>query len=96
MSSLPIKRRKTQIVVEEAAHTAEHIIEQTKEAIAGMVKILGGILKKSADEKYDTLTNLHIIAGRGATFQEKIAESISQFNKTLQLLDDIDAMEAGR
>ena len=96
IASLPIKRRKIQIIVEEAALTAERIITQTREAMEGMVKILGGILKKTADGKYDTLTNLSALAGRGTTFQEGITESINQLKKTIQLMDDIDAMEAGR
>jgi hypothetical protein len=94
MSSLSIKRRKIQIVVEDAVHTAERIIEQTREAMSGMIKILEGILKKSDDGKYDGLSNLHALAGRGTTFQEGIAEAITQFKKTLTLMDDIDAMEA--
>ncbi|MCL1812367.1 MAG: DUF5312 domain-containing protein [Treponema sp.] len=96
MTSLPVKRRKIQIVVEEAAHTAERIIEQTKDAMAGMVKVLGGIMRKSSDDKYDTLANLNVLAGRGTSFQDGIKESITSLNKTLQLLEDIDAMEAGR
>jgi hypothetical protein len=96
MSSLPVKRRKIQIVVEEAAHTAERIIEQTRDSLKGMVKILNGILKQGKDDKYDSLTNLSFIAGRGMTFVDGIKESITSLNKTLQLMDDIDAMEAGR
>jgi actin-like ATPase involved in cell morphogenesis len=96
MSSLPVKRRKLQKVVEEAANITEHIISQTKEAVTGMTKILNGILKKSADDKYDTLSNLNVIAGRGTAFLDGIRESIIHLNKTSQLMDDIDAMEAGR
>jgi hypothetical protein len=96
MSSLPVKRRKVQIVVEDAARDAEKIINQTREAIEGMIKILGGILKKSADEKYDTLINMSALAGRGTSFTEGITQSINQFKRALQLMDDIDAMEMGR
>jgi len=93
MTSLPIKRRKAQIIMEEAAGTALDIISQTREALEGMIRILEGINKKNTDGKYDTLTNISVIAGRGASFQEGINESIDQLKKTLQLLDDIDAME---
>jgi hypothetical protein len=96
MSSLPVKRRKIQIVVEEAARDAERIVDQAREAIEGMINILGGILKKSADEKYDTLINLSALAGRGTAFVDGITQSIDLFKKALKLLDDIDAMETGR
>ncbi|GHV85356.1 hypothetical protein AGMMS50230_09640 [Spirochaetia bacterium] len=96
MSSLPVRRRKVQIVVEEAAREAERIIEQSREAMEGLIKVLGGILKKSVDGKYDTLSNLQAFTGRTAVFTDGVTESINQFKKTLQLLDDIDAMEAGR
>ena len=95
MSSLPVKRRKIQIVVEEAARDVERIISQAREAMEGMVKVLGGILKKSADEKYDTLLNLSVF-GRGPAFTEGIANAVSQFAKTLKLLEDVAAMDAGK
>ena len=96
MSSLPVKRRKIQMVVEEAVHEANQIIASTREALEGMINILGGILQKSPGGKYDTLVNLSVIAGRGTTFQNGLADSIRLCTKTLQLLDDIDIMEAGR
>jgi hypothetical protein len=96
MSSLPVKRRKVQIVVEEAARDAERIIGQAREAMGGMINVLGGILKKSADGKYDTLINISAIAGRGTSFVDGITHSTDLFKTALKLLDDIDAMEAGR
>ncbi|MDR1306959.1 MAG: DUF5312 domain-containing protein [Treponema sp.] len=96
MSSLPVKRRKIQIVVEEAARDAERIIDQAREAMEGMINILGGVLKKSADEKYDTLINISALTGRGTAFADGITQSVDLFKKALRLLDDIDAMETGR
>jgi hypothetical protein len=61
-----------------------------------MINILNGILKKDPDGKYDTLGNLSRLAGKGPAFLNGISESIQKFRKTLQLLDDIDAMESGR
>ncbi|MDR2313780.1 MAG: DUF5312 domain-containing protein [Spirochaetaceae bacterium] len=96
MSSLPIKRRKIQIVVEEAAEDAEKIIKEAREAMGRMINVLGGILKKSPDEKYDSLANLQALSGRGTVFVDGVSKSISQFRKALQLMDEIDAMEAGK
>ncbi|MDR2211295.1 MAG: DUF5312 domain-containing protein [Spirochaetaceae bacterium] len=96
MSSLPIKRRKIQIVMEEAAEDAERIIGEAREAMTRMINVLGGILKKSPDGKYDSLSNLSALSGRGTAFADGIVKSISQFRKALQLLDEIDSMETGR
>jgi hypothetical protein len=95
MSSLPIKRRKVQIVQGEAAADAAKIITQTRESMKGMTKILGGITGKTKDDNYDTLSNLSHM-GKGATFLQSIVECIEQFNKSLKLLDEIDAMEMER
>jgi hypothetical protein len=94
MSSLPVKRRKVQIVMEEASADAAKILIQTREAMQGMVRILGGVIGKK-DENYDALSNLSRM-GKGTTFVEAITECIEQFNKSLKLLEEIDAMEAGR
>ncbi|MDR2768130.1 MAG: DUF5312 domain-containing protein [Treponema sp.] len=97
MTSLPVKRRKIQLVMEEASRDAKRILEQTREAISGMIRILGGILRKSVDGKYDTLTNFSVVAGaRVDLFNDGVTESINQFRKALQLLDEVDAMEAAR
>jgi hypothetical protein len=36
------------------------------------------------------------LSGKGTRFVTGIGETIQQFQKVLQLLDDIEAMEAGR
>jgi len=96
MSSLPVKRRKTQIVQEEAGHEAEKIISQTKDALKGMIKILEGILQRSPDGKYDSLANLAFFNVKGVPFTDGINESLIQLKKTFQLLNDVEVMEAGR
>lgn len=95
ISSLPVKRRKIQIIMEEASMDAYKIIEQTKYALNGMIKILEGILKIGTDAKYDTLTNFSVLNIRGTAFTDGINESIVQFKKTLQLLSDVEAIEDG-
>ncbi|MDR2182165.1 MAG: DUF5312 domain-containing protein [Treponema sp.] len=97
MTSLPVKRRKIQMVMEEASRDAVRILDQTREAISGMIRILGGILRRSVDGKYDTLTNFSVVAGaRVDLFNDGVTETINQFRKALQLLDEIDVMDAAR
>ena len=92
MTSLPIKRRKIQIVLQEASRAAERIIDQTKDAIKGMIMVLGGIIRKSADDKYDSLTNI-IAFGRPATFFGNLQLCIDRFQKATRLMDDINSIE---
>jgi len=93
--ALPIKRRKVQIVLDEASREAERIIEQTQEALEAMIRILVGITKTGTDDKYDTLVNLSSFNTRGGIiFTNVLAETLSQLKKTLQLLNDVLALES--
>jgi hypothetical protein len=96
MSSLPVKRRKIQLVLQDASGEAKRIIERTRAAVRAMINVLNGILKKDFEGKYDGLGNMSQFSGRGPAFINGITESIQKFQKTLQLLDDIDVMESGR
>ena len=96
MSSLPVKRRKIQIVTEEAQGDAEKILEQAQEASNIMVNILGGILGRDSRGKYFTLNNLTKLAGKDGRFITGIGEVILQFQRVLKLLEDIETMESGR
>jgi hypothetical protein len=96
MSSLQIKRRKIQLVMEDANRDAERIVERVQEAIQTMINVLNGIIKKDPNGKYDTLGNLSHLAGRGASLINGVIDAIQKLQKTLQLLDDIDTMESDR
>ena len=98
MSSLPIKRRKMQVVATEASEDAGKILEQAVEASRSMVNILNGILGKDSRAKYDTLANLSKMAGKDKDniFIAGLNETAQQFQKVLKILDDIEAMESGR
>jgi hypothetical protein len=95
MTSLPIKRRKIQLVLQEASKIAGEIIDQTRDAIEGMIKILSGIIKKSADDKYDSLANLATF-GRPVVFVGNLQSCIDQLRKTIKLMDDIADIENAR
>ncbi|MDR0624607.1 MAG: DUF5312 domain-containing protein [Treponema sp.] len=96
MSSLPVKRRKVQLVLQDASGEAQKIITGARRAVQSMVNILNGILGNSSGGKYGGLGNAARLSGRGTTLVNSIGDAIQKFQKTLQLLDDIDAMESGR
>lgn len=91
MTSLSVKRRKMQIILDEAFETAAAILEQTKDAMRGMIKILGGIINNEG--KYGSLSNIQVI-GKAPDFAAGLQSCIDLFGQTLKLLDDIDTSEA--
>jgi hypothetical protein len=95
ISSLPVKRRKVQILMEEVSTEATRIIWQTKDALNGLIRTLDGILKKGNDNKYDTLNNLSIFNTRGTSFIDGVNIAETQIKKTLELLRDVEAIEDG-
>jgi hypothetical protein len=96
ISSLQTKGRKIQIVLEEASDWALNIMEQTRRACKSMANTLNEILEKDVKRKYNTLTNISKLSGKSPRFVTDIGKAVQQFQKVLQLLDDIDATEAAR
>jgi hypothetical protein len=96
MSSLSVKRHKIQLVENEASEEAKKIIDRTRDAIILMIKVLGGILIKSADGRFDTLANLADMSGKTDSFATGVSSTIKTLTKTLELMDKINIMEAGR
>jgi len=96
MSSLPIKRRKIQIVLEEASEDAEKILYQARDASTSMVNVLNGILGKNNYGKYEPLSNHAKIAGKGSQFNADLVETVQRFQTVVKILNDMEAMESGR
>jgi hypothetical protein len=93
MSAVPVKRRKVQLVLEEAAGESAGIIEGVKTAITGMILILNGILKKDPTGKYGLLENLSVLAGKGTEFLDGLVDTVNKFQRVLYILEDISVLE---
>ncbi|MDR1239442.1 MAG: DUF5312 domain-containing protein [Treponema sp.] len=96
MSSLQVKRRKIQLALQDASGEAKRIIDSVRRAAQSMINILNGILGKEPGGRYDALGNLGQLSGKGSAFTTGIADAIQKFQKTLQIMNDIDVMESGR
>jgi len=98
MSSLPIpvKRRKIQIIIEEAEEDAKTILDQIVYASQTMINILNGILGRDSKGRYFPLVNLSTVVGKNTEFMAGMNEVIKSFELVLRVLDDIEAMEIGR
>ena len=96
MSSLPVKRKKAQVVIDEASDDAEKILRQTRNACGSMVNLLKGILGENPKGLYEPLTNLSIIAAKVNRYIAGINETIEKFETVIRILNEIEVMEYER
>jgi hypothetical protein len=94
MSSLPVKRRKVQLVLEDASRIVSGIIERPRLAMKSMINILNGIMKKEPGGKYDSLNNLTQLTVKIPLLVNGMNDTIQKFQTALQLLDDIEAVDS--
>jgi truncated hemoglobin YjbI len=94
MSSLPAKRRKTQIILDEAAEGAARIAAAARTAFKAMADLLKGITGEESGGKYGPLSNLDKLGGKGIPLTDLLG-AVDQFQRALKILDEIDLMEAG-
>ena len=96
MSPLQVKRRKTQIVVEEASEDAEKIVGPVKEATESIINLLTGIIGKDTTGKYETLINLAKIATMNTQFTTGLNDVIEKFKTVRKIFQEIDDTENGK
>jgi heme oxygenase len=97
MSSLSVKRRKIQMVVQEASEESMKMITGAREAFKAMVQVLDGILRKDSAGVFDTISNLQALGGKNsAALTSGIDQAVVKLESALKLLDEVNFMEAGK
>jgi hypothetical protein len=91
--SLVIKHRKIQIILDEASSEAVAIIEDARRSVSSMIHILGGIIGMEGGGKYSPLSNLAKLSGKSGEFIKSINEAAQKFQKTLEILDEVDSLD---
>ncbi|MDR0642990.1 MAG: DUF5312 domain-containing protein [Treponema sp.] len=94
MSSLPVKRRKIQLVLDDAGGEGRGIVEKAKVSIDSITNIIAGILKKEPGGRYDSLSNLPQMEARIPNFQANLREIGEKFSNTRRILEDVIVLEA--
>jgi hypothetical protein len=90
-----LRRRKIQRAINEASAEAERILTSAKQAVAELIKILAGFIRKESDGNYDALVNITRLSSEIPGFVSGIGNSIRQFQQVLQFLDAIAMLESG-
>ena len=96
MVALPVKRRRIQIIIEDAEENTGKILEGILNALHCMINVLGGFLGNEPGGKYLPLLNHAKFEEKDAHFVSGMEEAVLIFNKVLELLGTIEAMESGR
>jgi hypothetical protein len=93
VQSITIRKRKVHSILEEVEGQVEKIISNAYNALALMDKVLNGIASGSQGGKYDTLTNLAKIQGKGTQFIDGLHAAIDNIHNAVKLLDSIKAVK---
>jgi hypothetical protein len=93
MTSLPVKRRKIQMALEDASGESGQILKRAGEAMKLLISLLAGIARREPGGKYDSLANLEDIEAQEPDFINRLVSAIQLFQETLDLLAGIDLTE---
>jgi len=88
VQSVTVRKRKTNILMEEINSTIQKITEDAKKAMVSMEKILSGIITPQEGGLYNTLTNLAKISGKGTTFMDGLKDGLAKLRSSIVLVDE--------
>jgi hypothetical protein len=105
-NSLQSRRRKIQVVIDDATDEAEEIISRTKTSIEGLITMLTAIITKDSNGEYTTLINMArfmakdeatdlsaTVTAKGLAFLNTMRDVIQKFQQTLAILEDIAVLD---
>ena len=91
--SLPLKRRKVQAALQAANGEAEALLSRSREAMKRMQAIRKGLLKGEAGGRYDSLSNLSYIEGKGnKEFLRNLDSIKTRLERTVHFLDELEKL----
>jgi hypothetical protein len=105
-NSLQMRRRKTQVIIDDASEEAEELVSRTKLSIEGLITMLSAIITKDSNGEYTTLINMNhfmakedtavdlsILTAKGKAFIENVQGMIKKFQIVLSILEDIEVLQ---
>ena len=89
MQSIPVRRRKTQTLLDEVNERAGKIVEEAKRGLFMMQNVLSGIIDHDETSAYDTLANFAKLAGKGPAFTDGLNRSVQNIKTAINIIEDI-------
>jgi len=97
ISPSAIKHRKLSTISREAEDEAERIVRDAADALADMAKLLGGIMKGEAGGRYDSLSNLSSMDGKGnREFLKSLSAAKGRCESALSFVAELSGLDFGR
>jgi hypothetical protein len=96
MGALAVRRRKLQVLADEASGDALSIIAQARKSMIVLVNMLNVIINRAPPGAYMGLENFNDLVKKNEGLQEGIAASVNSFKEALQIMEAIDAVDNGR
>jgi hypothetical protein len=96
MNGLAVRRRRLQVVSEEAADKAKIIITQARNSIFSLMDMLNVISNKVPPSNYFGITNFNELVKKNNGLPEGINAGIMKLKEVLRIMETIDAMDDGR
>jgi hypothetical protein len=91
-----LRRHKIQAVIDEANGEIFKIIGNSRTALEGMISILRRIIQNICDGKSSVLSNITQFVGKGNLYTTGLNDSMTQLQKALKLLNDVQVFELGK
>ncbi|MDR0526650.1 MAG: DUF5312 domain-containing protein [Spirochaetaceae bacterium] len=94
MQSVPVRRRKTQSLLDQVNQASFKIVSDAQNALISTKNVLCGILEHGDNAKYDTISNYAQLAGKGNGFSESIKKSVHLIKEALEILNRINELNS--
>jgi hypothetical protein len=95
MNGLAVRRRRLQVIADEAADKAKIIITQVRNSIFSLMDMLYVITNKTPPSNYFGITNFNELAKKNDGLLGGILTSVNKLKEVLRILDTIDNVDDG-
>ncbi|MDR0540411.1 MAG: DUF5312 domain-containing protein [Spirochaetaceae bacterium] len=93
IQSVAIKHRKMSLFMEEINLSVDQIIQTSKNSLVVLQNVIGGIIQPDTGGKYDTLSNMAKISGKGTEFAEGLHLTLRNLKTAVRLVNNIEQLD---
>jgi hypothetical protein len=81
------------LFMEEINLSVDQIIQTSKNSLVVLQNVIGGIIQPDTGGKYDTLSNMAKISGKGTEFAEGLHLTLRNLKTAVRLVNNIEQLD---